>query len=904
MEENNVNYVDGVESAEGLPENHGKKPSIQTQPFVADVSLIPKIDALPHTVFLLCGPTSSGKSQFAQDLMYVSEYLGQTYRRLSSDEYRQGLLDSSKLSVNSWGQSPNNPTLRYSKAMSAVSRQAFEQLMNDLNVFTSFPVNTEMVVVDTTGMSEVFRSQVKDIAYRNGYNLVLVTFEYKRASEYIPSGIGEDQKYIIQQSVSRFRMKTLPSITSRDFPNRLRIKSKNSFGWGNKETSNLVGLHGPDNELLTTWISNAVSEQAKQAAEIAFSCEQLNYPKVAKRSDAWEEPTKTGEYPTYAIIGDSHECVEELKELVEKIEQIPGVQIIHLGDYLDKGGQTAEMVEYMYTRLSTDIILTCNHGNYLAGRLRDKITPNPTLEQEHFTALAVLQENKELAAKFLTLFDSSIPYAVLCDYENAGSLPVYVTHSPCENKYLAKIHPNALKAQRNYRVIDRTVDTFEDLNWLFKEANYDHPLHIFGHVSHLITEDKALKYKNKVFLDTGAVYGGKLTAAIVKNGKLLHFLSVPAKRVRRQATLPVNLGFGPKTDRVFKLEDYELEPVDVRLLNQIVTNDIKFISGTMCPAPSLDGKLEPLEGAFQYFKKQGVTSLILEPKFMGSRCQMYLFEEGPAKTFATSRAGWKIRGVTGKTPEQYQEFLQSVWTQFKPLIEKYGDMILDGELLPWSALGRGLIDDTFTVYQELVTNELMILDEDEGFKAVMAAIPGFDLESKKNHIGRFTDVLSRYSAVCDPTFEAFTILKASRNIEEIPTEIHKWSEINSAQALVVDLEDEESVFEAHKFFEKLTVPLGMEGVVVKPLKYEVGNLPYMKVRSEEYLRLVYGYDYLEPKKYEKLVRTKQINGKAKLSLSEYDLGMKMLTADGDYKKELVVRMIGHMKQEKQLDPRL
>jgi len=120
---------------------------------------------------------------------------------------------------------------------------------------------------------------------------------------------------------------------------------------------------------------------------------------------------------------------------------------------------------------------------------------------------------------------------------------------------------------------------------------------------------------------------------------------------------------------------------------------------------------------------------------------------------------------------------------------------------------------------------------------------------------------------------------------------------------IINLKDSDSFEIAKLFFNKLTVDDKMEGVVIKPLDGPADVAPYMKVRNENYLTLVYGYDY--KRRYEPLCRQKRVGGKLKVSIKEHDLALAMLSADnGPALTELIVKMIAQLNEEKTLDPRL
>ena len=95
----------------------------------------------------------------------------------------------------------------------------------------------------------------------------------------------------------------------------------------------------------------------------------------------------------------------------------------------------------------------------------------------------------------------------------------------------------------------------------------------------------------------------------------------------------------------------------------------------------------------------------------------------------------------------------------------------------------------------------------------------------------------------------------------------------------VDTEDEASVESAVHWWLTLTEG-GGEGMVVKPESFIAVNngsllQPAVKCRGREYLRIIYGAEYLEP---EHLVRLKKrsLSRKRTLALKEFSLGMESL----------------------------
>ena len=95
----------------------------------------------------------------------------------------------------------------------------------------------------------------------------------------------------------------------------------------------------------------------------------------------------------------------------------------------------------------------------------------------------------------------------------------------------------------------------------------------------------------------------------------------------------------------------------------------------------------------------------------------------------------------------------------------------------------------------------------------------------------------------------------------------------------VDVTDTTSVEEATQWWEELT-GRGGEGMVVKPLDFIVRGRrgltqPAVKCRGPEYLRIIYGPEYLLPENLERL-RSRSVSTKRSLALREFALGIEAL----------------------------
>lgn len=867
----------------------------------------PAVPLDPHTVYILCGPAYCGKSTFTKALSYAMEVSNLSFEVLSSDEIRLDILNKSRLSPITPGLVHKAPLgfTRQAEAMISVSGSAFQILEARLEALMKFPVITEALIVDTTAASESFRNKIRELANKYHYKTCLITFEYNSKTDYFPEGVTAKDREIIENSLSHFKRKVLPTLRAKDYTTRVRIKTK-------IEIDESDG--GAIEDVIDEWLypngispSRAALKDPDNISEIVLRdiCSDLHAP--------MSTPTK------YAVIGDSHECTKELKELVDRtLSAHPGVKIVHIGDYLDKGGDTKNMVEYMFTRMEAgDIILPGNHESYVYKRLTGKLEEvNEELEKEYFTSVSTLLSDEGLKAKFFQIYRNSKPIAVLCDFSHEGGIPVYVTHAPCDEKYLGKFDPTSLREQRNYRTKDRTKPFHEELSWLYDQADFNGPLHIFGHVSH--KGGKYLNYKNKVFLDTGAVYGGELTAVVVQAGKIIDRLSVVCEK-RSDKPISDNLAIRKLSEKPFNIEDFDLSSHDIRLMNHVMKNDISYISGTMAPAPSLGGDLESLEAGLNHFAKSGITEVVLQPKFMGSRGQLYLKRGSPESTRFTSRAGWTVRKIEGLDDAGFEAFKLKQYEQYSRLLGDLDEVILDGEILPWAALGMDLILNSFAKYRNSVEAELLLLQSSLGRPELEEFAGKLSLGEKLANLEKFDNQLEIFGKLGDPSYAPFDILWSKKDIHQ---EIIKDNQIvyetlalyseNPLRCLKLDLNDPESMAKAKNYMDTLVKVSNMEGIVIKPAIKSVCNgiTPYIKVRNPEYLRLVYGFDYTSEDTYRQLCSTKNIRGKVKLSVQEHTLANTLLATrdkpetQEDFKQSLIVQMIGSMKREKELDPRL
>ncbi|GBG09260.1 metallophosphoesterase [Paenibacillus agaridevorans] len=856
-----------------------------------------------HTIFMLVGPSECGKTTFARQVLIpqlrkedASRNLRTNVQYLSSDAIRQELL--------------GHDYDKYDQSMLEVSHHAFGSLFERLRAVTSFPILSEFVIVDSTGLAEDFRSKVREIAGENNYNVEVILFDYRKREDYYAS---ERSKKLITNHLNRLKKEVLPVLSREDYEQVHRIRAKDFL---DAETGRMNKAYEVD---VADW-------------ELFASC---------------VLPTDRD----YIVVGDVHECVQELQGLlrghgfqIEEGRMKPGsklrkrTEVVLVGDWIDKGKQTEAIVAFLHDNREHFRLTLGNHENFVHKYVKGEINgADSELLEHYFDSVGVLAGNEELFRRFEELVLSSRPFY---RYNGVHSPSFYVTHAPCRNKYIGKLDRDSLRNQRSFR-INREADIEEQLSYLQVESAGNQPYHIFGHVA----AKQSFRLKNKIHIDSGCAHGNMLTSVMIA-GKPF-FKSI---KMEREAKVTEELPTLFHQEHRVSLQ--ELDDESLRRLAYSAVNGVNFISGTMPPADKdLEaGELESLRKGLSLFAERGVGKVVLQPKYMGSRCTVYLNRDSTL-SYAVSRNGYKIKAVD----------LTRVYSE---LLGKFGDymiadgvsvMVLDGELLPWKALGDGLLEKQFKPIEKALETEIAFL-RDNGFDEALGRLwseyddSGFEQEQSRMQKGALSEKygasvyqtykhvrdsrsvhrpiaehaaafevyrkqLELYGGDAEIAFKPFGILKEvlldgeERRPAGPTSDMYRF--LSDDECLVLDLEKESAYEQAEVFFERLTTEEHMEGVVIKPEHPEDSPIPYMKVRNGEYLSIIYGYDYRFPHKYAKLLKGKNVSSKLRTAISEYKLGNEMLDIKlsdidpGNVRfRDIAANLLFEVAKEKEMDPRL
>jgi len=226
----------------------------------------------------------------------------------------------------------------------------------------------------------------------------------------------------------------------------------------------------------------------------------------------------------YFVIGDIHECVDELKQLLENVgysivnntvtrtDSTMNTDVVLVGDMLDKGRRTVETLNFIYHNfIQTDIfrLITGNHERAVYNLLTDS-SKRGCYTQEFinsaYNSYNILKDDDDAKEKFKYLLEQSTPFLKHPSF--------IVTHSPCADHHLGKLDSKSIRQQiylpvKNGRSVEETVRPFLDTK--FK----DYPLHICGHVALSHEYDGTQYGNNKLYIDTGCIHGNRLTGVLV-----------------------------------------------------------------------------------------------------------------------------------------------------------------------------------------------------------------------------------------------------------------------------------------------------------------------------------------------------------------------------------------------------
>ncbi|MFI9505000.1 polynucleotide kinase-phosphatase [Nocardia sp. NPDC052566] len=685
---------------------------------------------------------------------------------------------------------------------------------------------------------------------------------------------------------------------------------------------------------------------------------------------AWNDKRElTGPFD---VIGDVHGCRSELETLLGALgytvhrdelgravgaEHPAGRTAVFVGDLVDRGPDTPGVLRLVMGMVGagTALCVTGNHEFKLVRALDGRKVKLAHGLAESLAQLEAQDEDFRKAA--LDFCRGLISHYVL----DGGRL--VVAHAGLKEEY----HGRASGRVRSFAMYGESTGETDEfglpVRYPWADDYRGRATVLYGH-----TPMAELQWVNNTLcLDTGVVFGGRLSALRYPEREPV---SVPAEQVwyepvrpLQATTIVTEAGVVHREHGVLDLDDVigrrvvqtrhhgrigvqeENAAAALEVMSRFAIDPrwLIYLPPTMapCATSSRDGLLEHPAEAFAYYRSEGVTRVVCEEKHMGSRAIVVVarsaqvardrfgVDDGSTGVLYT-RTGRPFFDDAALTEELLARLRAAAETAglFDELRTEW--LLLDTELMPWSAKAVGLLRDQYAAVGAAARASLGTA----AYLLAAAADRGLDVgdlaartTARKADADAFTTAYGRY---CWPV-EGLTGLRLAP-FQILATEgvnyavrDHDWH-LTHIDRLVtadpglfaptgrmpVDLDDPASEAAATTWWTELTAA-GGEGMVVKPLDALVraparvrrsdtpadggdaaapaiggavvtedsdtggGRLvqPGVKCRGPEYLRIIYGPEYLRDTNLHRL-RTRGLGRKRSMALREYALGLESL----------------------------
>jgi len=672
----------------------------------------------------------------------------------------------------------------------------------------------------------------------------------------------------------------------------------------------------------------------------------LNSPEEVEAVEIVRQPLwvdRRTDHGPFDIIGDLHGCLDETLELLaalgyhveigtaddggRRFDVSPpsGRRAIFLGDLTDRGPDAPGTLRLVMDMVAAEIAycLPGNHDDKLLRKLKGRnVRINHGLD---LTLEQLGQEPPEFSRRVSTFIDSLVSHYVLDD----GKL--VVAHAGLIETYQGR----ASRTVRDFALYgDVTGETDDDGfpvrgNWA---ADYrGSAMVVYGHTA--VTEPEWLN--NTIDIDTGCVFGGRLTALRYPERELV---SVPAHATYAEAGLGFHtdsaaeqsLSAQQAHDEVLDVADLlGRRMVETGLMRNVTIPEERglaaletmsrfavnpqwliYLPPTMSPVETSSDPdlLEHPAEAFAYFRARNVATVIGEEKHMGSRAIAVLCRDADAargRFGVTDGSDGIIYTRTGRrffdAPAEGEVLarLRAAMTMSGLWDELGTDWVcLDAEIMPWSAKAQELLRQQYAATGSAATADLsatigaLTRAQDQGVD-VSALLQR--AQERMAAVTAYVDSYRRYvwsvDSIADLRIAPFHLLASEGRVHS--DRDHGWHMTTLSRLCaadpefllatahrVVDLADKQSVAAATEWWLDLTRQ-GGEGIVVKPWDFvaraEKGLVqPAIKVRGREYLRIIYGPEYTLPEHMERL-RARGLSAKRSLALRELALGLEALS---------------------------
>ena len=655
----------------------------------------------------------------------------------------------------------------------------------------------------------------------------------------------------------------------------------------------------------------------------------------------------------FDIIGDVHGCADELEALLTRLGYVvtwqredlasdpastrpetvrvavshpTGRRAIFLGDLVDRGPRTPDVLRIVMAMCAAGSGI-CVLGNHDAKLLRwlngRNVQPTHGLDR----SIAQLQAEPPAFREEVKRFVDGLVSHLWLD---GGRLVV------CHAGIRAEMIGRSSGAVREFCLYGETTGEIDDfgfpvrVNWA--EEYRGETTVAYGHTPMV----EADWLNNTICLDTGCVFGGKLTALRWPERDIVSVPAVTAwaearrpmaavgdgltPQQRQDDLLDLALVIGKRTVRTASGRSILVQAENAAAALEVMTRFaiqpkwLVHLPPTMSPPATSprEGLLEHPDEAFGYFRAEGVAEVVIEEKHMGSRALLAVCRDADVarrRFGVTTGETGHVWTRTGRAFFPDTATTEAVLARLRRAMDRAGFWsrnatdwaVLDAEIMPWSAKAQGLIREQYAptgaaaeAGLAAAVRSLETARFDEGEEAERGAALLARFRDRATRAERYNAAWRRYcwpvAGLDDYRVAPFHVLATEGAVHLDKTHVWHMQELaRLAEAgdrlvmatafRVVDLADESAVARAVAWWEHL-VAAGGEGMVVKPRDYLVrgpkGHVqPAIKCRGPEYLRIIYGPEYDMAQNLSRL-RARGLGHKRSLALRELALGEEAL----------------------------
>ena len=657
------------------------------------------------------------------------------------------------------------------------------------------------------------------------------------------------------------------------------------------------------------------------------------------RTPLWTD--RRSETGPFDIIGDVHGCCDELELLLAKlgyrvdwtgngaertctVSPPPGRRAIFVGDLVDRGPRSPDVLRLVMQMVAAGQAL-CVPGNHDVKLVRHldgrKVRLTHGLD---LTAAQLEPETPQFRKEVRDFLDKLVSHLWL----DGGQL--VVCHAGIKQEMIGR----SSGAVREFCLYGETTGETDEFglpvrhNWAADYAG--ETVVAYGHTP--VVEAEWLN--RTICLDTGCVFGGKLTALRWPERELV---DVPAAQSYAKPVRP--LGGGVATSGLSMQQAHD-DMLDLSLVSgkRIITTAagrsltileeqsaaalevmsryainpkwLIHLPPTMSPPATTtrDGLLEHPDEAFAYYRSEGVGEVVVEEKHMGSRALLVVCRDVDAARrrfgIATGETG-AIFTRTGRTFLGDAALTETMLARVRGAMDATNFWarhdttwaLLDAEIMPWSAKAQSLIKDQYAATGAAAIAGLgsakaaleQAARRDESLAGLLQRVG-----DRLARVEKYVEAYARYcwpvNAIDDYRIAPFHLLATEGAVHMDKDHVWQMSELArlaepgdavmvATSHRLVDLADQISVAAATEWWSALTAA-GGEGMVVKPRQFIVRGRkglvqPAVKCRGPEYLRIIYGPEYDAPEHLVRL-RARGLGRKRSLAVREFLLGEEAL----------------------------